>query len=170
MGVLELIQQKAFIGAEFLTWLWFKSETARKLKPRGGGEPVELEIMGPITLEAQYGDARASTLKGESPATSPEARTTLLEGKKLRRAKMKWKRDETEWVFTLDGETFNVSAMAVPMPGRLPFADAFALRMDVLVDFERLLGQFFEQFMELRLDAKLWKKELAAIHAWAREK
>ena len=26
MGILELIQQKAFLGREFLTWLWFRAE------------------------------------------------------------------------------------------------------------------------------------------------
>jgi hypothetical protein len=169
MGVLELIQQKAFIGAEFLTWLWFRSERDHKVTPHGG-EPVTIELLGPIVLEAQYGDARSGTLKGDSPATSPEARTALLEGKKLKRAKMKWTRGDVAWTVTLDGETFNLTGLAIPMPGRLPPEEAIALRMAVLLDFERLLDQLFQHFLELRLDAKAWGKELNKIHAWVREK
>jgi hypothetical protein len=169
MGVLELIQQKAFIGSEFLSWLWFRSERDRKIK-LGDGEPVQIEIMGPIVLEAQYGDARTGTLKGLSPATSPEARTALLEGKKLKRARIKWTRGDVEWTATLDGETFNVGGLAIPMPGRLPFDEALRMRMDVLMDFERLLQELFNLFIELRLDDKLWARELKKIHAWVREK
>ena len=169
MGVLELIQQKAFIGPEFLTWLWFRSEIEHRIPIRGGAT-VEIELLGPIVLEAQYGDARSGTLKGESPATSPEARTALIEGKKLKKTRMRWKRDDAEWTFTLDGETFHVSGMAVPMPGRLPFDDAIAMRMEVLADFERMLEALFDVFLELRLDAKAWPDELERIHEWVREK
>ncbi|HRR86970.1 MAG TPA: alpha/beta hydrolase, partial [Phycisphaerae bacterium] len=45
---------------------------------------------------AQYGDARATGLKGESPATSPEARTALVEGKKLKKAKIRLKREDVD--------------------------------------------------------------------------
>ena len=78
MGVLELIQQKAFLGKEFLTWLWFRSETGGAMDLRGG-RTAEVEMMGPIVLDAQYGDARMTTLKGESPATAPEARAAFEE-------------------------------------------------------------------------------------------
>ncbi len=79
-------------------------------------KPVAVEILGPILLDAQYGDARASTLKGESPATSPEAQTSLIEGKKLRRTRLKLERDGVEWVLTLDGETFNFTGWPSPTP------------------------------------------------------
>src|SRR5688572_20031545 len=104
MGVLELIQQKAFLGKEFLTWLWFRSERDGQVEP-AKAKPVTVEILGPILLDAQYGDARASLLKGDSPATAPEARAALLEGKKLKKAKMKWTREDVEWIFTIDGES-----------------------------------------------------------------
>jgi hypothetical protein len=164
MGVLELIQQKSFIGKEFLTWLWFRSERDAEITIHG--KPVTVEILGPIMLDAQYGDARASTLKGDSPATSPEAGTALLEGKKLKKAKIKLVREDVEWIFTIDGETFNISGLAIPAPGELPFEDLMGMRVDMVLEFDQVLQDLLELFLELRLDEKAWKPELEAIQAW----
>lgn len=169
MGVLELIQQKAFIGKEFLTWLWFRSERDAEVAI-AKSKPISVEILGPILLDAQYGDARASLLKGESPATSPEARTALLEGKKLTKAKLKWAREDVEWIFTLDGETFNISGLNVPNPGKLPFEDLMSMRVEMVLEFEQALQDLLEAFLELRLDEKSWKKELREIQKWVGEK
>ena len=169
MGVLELIQQKSFLGKEFLTWLWFRAERDGRVEIHKA-KPVTIEILGPILLDAQYGDARVSTLKGDSPATSPEARTALLEGKKLKKAKLKWTREDVEWVFTLDGENFNLSGLAVPNPGKLPFEDLMNLRVGMALEFEQVLQQLLEAFMELRMDAGPWKDELRAIHEWVQNK
>ena len=169
MSVLELIQQKAFLGKEFLTWMWYKAETGGQVRA-GRNSPVEAEIMGPIELDAQYGDARASALKGDSPATSPEARTALLEGKKLKKARVKWRRENTDWIATLDGETLQVTGLAIPNPGRMPFADQMALRMEMVREFEQILEELFETFLTLRLDDKDWAKELKSIHKWVRSK
>ncbi len=169
MGVLELIQQKSFLGREFLTWLWFRAERDGRIELHGG-KPVAVEILGPILLDAQYGDARASTLKGESPATSPEAQTSLIEGKKLRRTRLKLERDGVEWVLTLDGETFNFTGLAIPNPGRMPFEDLLTMRAEMMFEFERTLEALYEEFLHLRLDAKHWPKEIKAIHAWVKEK
>jgi len=169
MGVLELIQQKSFLGKEFLTWLWFRAERDGRVEPRKS-KPVTVELLGPILLDAQYGDARASMLKGESPATSPEARTALLEGKKLKKAKMKWTREDVEWIFTIDGENFNVSGLNVPNPGKLPFDDAMAVRMEMAREFETVLQLLLETFLERRMDAQGWGPEIKAIHEWLRTK
>jgi hypothetical protein len=170
MGVLELIQQKAFVGKEFLTWLWFRAERDGQIELPKETKPVTVEILGPILLDAQYGDARLSTLKGDSPATAPEARTALLEGKKLKKTKLKLVHDDNEFVFTLDGENFNLSGLAVPNPGKLPFEDYMTLRVQVALDFDALLGQLLETFLALRLDAGAWAPELIQIQQWVREK
>jgi hypothetical protein len=169
MGVLELIQQKAFLGKEFLTWLWYCAESHGKVEP-DRAKPIQIEILDPIVLDAQYGDTRAGTFKGDSPATSPEARTALIEGKKLRKARIKWTRASAEWIATIDGENFNVSGLSVPAPGRLPFEDLIALRMEMVTEFEQVIGELFETFLALRLDEGAWAAELTEIQQWVKEK
>jgi hypothetical protein len=170
MGMLELIQQKSFLGKEFLTWLWFRGERDNEAPAGKGQAPVTVEMLGPITLDAQFGDARASALKGESPATSPEAQTALMQGKKLKKAKLKLTREDGEWTATLDGDTFAISGLAIPNQGKLPFEELVSLRTSMVLEFESILGLLFEQFMELRLDEKLWARELKEIQSWVENK
>ena len=169
MGVLELIQQKAFLGKEFLTWLWFRAETD-PVFAMDGDRSLEVEILGPITLDAQYGDARTTVLKGESPATSPEAATAVLEGKKLHRVRLKLSGESTEWIATLDAETLSFTGLAVPRSGPLPFEEALHLRLAFVSEFEAILSELFNLFLEPRLDDELWNEQLKRIHAWAEDK
>jgi hypothetical protein len=165
MGVLELIQQKAFIGKEFLTWLWYRAETDPAVD-LPGGRRCELELLGPIVLDAHYGDALSTTLRGDSPATAPEAATALVQGKKLRRARIKLSSDGVDWIATLDGDNLSVSGLNLPRGGRLPFDEALRLRLDFLLEFEGLVDALFNLFLELRLDAGQWKTDLKQIQAW----
>lgn len=169
MGVLELIQQKAFLGNEFLTWVWFRAETAATID-LGQGRSVEVEMLGPIALDAHYGDARALALKGDSPATSPEATTALIQGKKLAKARIKLSREDVDWIATLDAQTFNISGLNVPKAGQLPFDEALNFRFEYVMEFDRLLGELFDVFIELRLNEKEWAAEIKQIHAWVDER
>jgi hypothetical protein len=169
MGILELIQQKSFLGREFLTWLWWRAERDNRIET-GRDATFELEIQGPIHLDAQYGDARATSLKGDSPATSPEAATSLVQGKKMKRMKFRMEKDQLDWTVTLDGENFNITGLSIPDPGRLPFKDRISLRMEMVIHFEEVLQSIFELFLESRLDDKLWDPELLAIQEWVRQK
>lgn len=169
MGVLELIQQKAFVGKEFLTWLWYRAETNPAFD-LPGGRKCEVEMLGPILLDAHYGDARSTALRGDSPATAPEAATALLEGKKLKRIRLKISSDGVDWIATLDGENFNVSGLNLPKAGQLPFEEALRLRVDYALEFDSLLSELFNLFLELRLDAKEWKPEIGKIQVWVGEK
>jgi hypothetical protein len=165
MGVLELIQQKAFIGKEFLTWLWYRAENDPAFDLEKNRR-CDVEIMGPIVLDAHYGDARSTALRGDSPATAPEAATALMEGKKLKRARIKFSSDGVDFVAAIDGDNFNMSGLNLPRTGQLPFEEVLRLRMDYVSEFEGLFEGMFQQFMELRMDEKAWGAELEKIQAW----
>ena len=165
MGVLELIQQKSFLGKEFLTWLWFRSERGPNFELKNG-RMAEVELMAPIVLSAQYGDARSSALRGDSPATSPEARTALLEGKKLERARIKIACEGVEWIAGLDGEKLSIAGLNMPRAGQLPVEEQLRMRVEFLLDYEAILAELFAGFLELRLDPKAWKGELKRVQAW----
>ena len=169
MGVLELIQQKSFLGKEFVTWLWFRSEQNPRIEIKGPRQ-CEIEFMQQLALESNYGDARSSVLRGDSPSTSPEAATALLEGKKIKRARMKVICDGNDWIGTMDGETLNVSGLQMPKVGKLPFEEALQLRIEFAVDFDSIVSELFNTFLELRLDEKEWSRELKKIQKWVGEK
>lgn len=165
MGILELIQQKAFVGRELLTWMWFRAETRPTLE-LGRSKVVEIEVLDPIVLEAHFGDAKSTTLKGGSPATSPEATTAVMEGKKLRRARFKLSCDGVDWIATIDAETMAISGLNVPRAGRLPFDELLRFRCDFIMEFESMLTELWGTFLEIRLDPSEWNRELKKIHGW----
>ncbi len=169
MGVLELIQQKSFLGREFLTWLWWRAECNKRITC-GDDASFEVEILGPILLDAQYGDTRVLALKGDSPTTSPEAAVALIQGKKTKRMKFTLSTDQLDWTVTVDGENFDITGLSIPDPGRLPFEDRINLRMEMVVHFEEVLQAIFEIFLEARMDENIWKVELSAIQDWVRHK
>lgn len=169
MGMLELVQQKAFLGREFLTWLWFRSDVEPRIQ-LGDSRSVEVELMDSIMLDAHYGDAKSSVLRGESPGTSPEAAVALLEGKKLRRARFKLLGTDIDWTATIDGENFNLTGLKLPKVGKLPFEEVMQLRIDYIRDFEEIFQELFQTFLELRLDDENWAAELERIHTWTLDK
>ncbi len=169
MGTLELIQQKSFLGREFLIWLWYRAETDPVLN-LPGKRRCEIEIQSPLQLDAEHGDAKSSVLRGDSPATSAEAATALREGKKPSRVKLKFSCDGADWITGLDGETLGIGGLQMPKSGRLPFDEILPLRARFVLEFETLLSELFEAFLALRLNEANWKGDSEKIQKWIGEK
>lgn len=166
MGVLEMVQAKSFLGKEFLTWLWFRSE----LNPTfelSNRKTLEIELLDSMALDAGFGDAKSTVLRGDSPGTSPEAATALLQGKKVRRVRLKLSLDGIDWIATVDGETMHLHGLKLPQTGKIPFDEALGLRIDFLAEFEEMFSAVLEEFLSTRLDERKWKKELKLVQDWA---
>ena len=73
MALVEMIQQKSFLGTEFTTWLWYRSETEEGKVELGDSRTCEVLFERDLVLTSDYGEAVASSLKGEAPTRSPEA-------------------------------------------------------------------------------------------------
>lgn len=169
MGLPELIQQKAFLGKEFLTWLWRRAEEDPVIDLPGSA-PCEVEILEMLVLDASFGDARINQIRGESPGLSPEAGAALMEGKKVRRARIRIAREGNDFTLVMDGETFGVSGLRLPATQKLPFDEAIGLRMEYAAEFDRLFTDLFQHFLGLRLEEKAWAGELAAMRSWVSAK
>ena len=116
MSLVENIQQKSFLGAEFATWLWYRSETADGRIDLPGGRSCEVAFERDIVLTSEGGEAVASALKGETPAFSPEAATALHSGKKIKRARLRIVVEDTTWELTLNAENFDWSGLKIDTP------------------------------------------------------
>ncbi len=102
MDLVDLITEKRFIGQEFLTWLWFKSDE------RGGtvllpemGEDITLVFEKHMLLEFGEGDSHEKIVCTGLQAELKEARTGLRMGKKLEQARIHMIRGEYEWHMTI---------------------------------------------------------------------
>lgn len=166
MGMLEQIARGAFLGEEFLTWLWFLSETERDALaiPKVGS--CQIAMGQEIILADEGGDAQTVVLRGDLPSASAEAREALASGKRLRRAKLYLTIEEVQWGCTIVGSTLAISGLSVPSAAGADFESHCLMRLEAIERISRGVQWLFEQFLERRLDPDRWLRELNTIADW----
>ncbi len=172
MDLVDIIEEKRFVGQEFLTWLWWKSEE------RGGA--VELDGYGDITvvfekhmlLEYGEGDTSEKIICSGLQAELQEARTGLQMGKKLEQARIKLTQGEHEWNFTLAAALMEFRSVKLPKTagteggGNAEEVEGMILeRIFLFEELVRVVNQLFKQFLQQRINSG-WPEELMKIRAW----
>ncbi len=169
MDIYERIESTRFVGEEFLTWLWFKSERNEGVFELEDGTTIELHFDNQLTLEANLAEAERSRLTGGSPSFSPEAKEALRRGKRVAQAKFRLHRDLREWLLTVTARTLGISGLKIPAVLSREEDDKFYERMDLIDEADALMRGLYALFLEQRLDAEGWKTELAAMGEWAND-
>ncbi|MEW6221499.1 MAG: hypothetical protein AB1634_18480, partial [Thermodesulfobacteriota bacterium] len=174
MDLVEFIQDKRFLGQEFLTWLWFKSEE------RGG--TVHLPNAGDITVifekhmlvEHGEGPASESVVCRGLETELAEAHTGLRRGKKVEQARIRVVRDNLEWSFSFRASLFEYRSLRPPRtvaPGE-EAEDAASLegrvleRVGVVEGLVRTMDELFRVFLQRRLSPAWEHEDLPRIRAW----
>jgi recombination associated protein RdgC len=174
MDLVDLIVEKRFLGQEFLTWLWWKSEE------RGGS--VELPGEGDITvvfekhmlLESGEGESTEKIVCTGLQTELQEARTGLQMGKKLEQARIVIGHNDYEYSFTL------AAALMEFRNVRLPKTEAtendksenpeevegmILERIYLFEELIKLVNALFRMFLNVRL-SDVWREELQKIRHW----
>ena len=167
MDRVEAIASRAFLGSEFLTWLWFRIEAGEGTFALEKGS-LDLFVDEKMTLESLVGNATTATLSGTMPSDSIEASTGLRDGKTLTSAAFRLKRAEREWKFGLKGRTLDLAIFHLPAILTKAEDDRFYERMALLDELVYLLDQLYGMFLGLRLNDG-WDRELSDMRAWAAE-
>ena len=174
MDLVDLIQEKRFIGQEFLAWLWFKAEE------RGGS--VDVPGMGDILvsfekhmmLEYGEGDVSEKVICRGLQTELREARTGLGLGKKPEQARIRLARGEYEFNVTLTAATLEFRNVKLPktvdsaderddaesMEGRI------LERIGLFEQLTEIINELFRMFINIRGSAA-WPEELARLLQWA---
>ncbi len=157
----------SFLGTEFLTWLWFRCESADEPLSLRAGDDVTVAIERSMRLKCDFGLTGVTTLSTDLPASAPEARAALRAGKQPQRAGMTMAGAADEFRFTLDGQRMSVSGLALPEPP----ADAdprarVEHRFESITALAGLLDALFETFISLRV-SRDWASEQRRMAAWA---
>ena len=174
MDLVDLITEKRFVGQEFLTWLWWKSEE------RGGS--VELEGQGDIIVVfekhmlLEYGEADynerlvCSGLQTELK----EARTGLRTGKKLEQARLQLIKDEKEYNLTLGASFFEFRNVRLPKTEGADSASensdaelegAVLERIYLFEELVKIVNDLLRMYVEVRTSDN-WPEELARVRTW----
>jgi len=157
-------------GSQFLTWLWFYTET------RGGCVRTEREgefacaLDGPLVFHAEGDGAHEIRVQRGAPLLSAEAKTCLLVGKTLRSARLMIAQHESEWRATVTSDPLVIRGLRLPEDrgpdrARDPIT-RFQERMMATDRFLECLLTLFDLFIEERSDPRRWQRTLGEIREW----
>jgi hypothetical protein len=156
---------------DFLTWLWFASESRGGIfKSKEYGD-VGVHLEGPLLFTRAGAGAHEIAVRKGLPTVSAEAKTALLSGKKLRRAKVLIARADEAWSCSFDVEQFVFRAVKLPEPTEaLEPVSRFQDRMLKLDAFRCLVLELLDRFVAERHDPKKWAGIQTEIHKWAADR
>ena len=165
----QLVAEKAFLGTEFLTWLWWRSDRDEgRFEVAGveGDAPVFVRIDDRLALETWVSEgAQADAFRGGTPADSPEAHTALRLGKKASEARLRIEWGDREWVCSLKGRTLDLTSIKLPAQLQKVEDDRFYERMELLEDLDVVATSLYREFLRIRL-CEEWGGELDEIRTW----
>lgn len=171
MDVLELINEKVFLGQEFLTWLWYVSEQEGALVlPEGRQVEVLLAdflVLGP----AQGQEGTRVTVRGRE-ASLAEARQGLKRGKLVDALRLGLSVDGEEFWLALRAADLGLSSLRLPPSagGQEEPQGREGLILERLYLAEtahRAVEGLFSLFLEGRLANEQGGELWAALREWA---
>ena len=157
-------------GREFLMWLWYCSEKRGGLANIPDVGEIAYLVEGPLTFVMEGKGAHEITLRKGEPMLSAEARTALLSGKKLKKAKVQFVRGEEAWAFTFDADEFIFRSLKLPQTEAFDRVGKFQERMVLLEIFRQSFFHLFREFVKERNAASDWKETKMAMRKWVAER
>lgn len=157
------------LGQEFLTWLWYRSETQGMFKDAEGNN---FSVIMEKRIVVQGGEGELIETASVSGAMSElrEVRLGLTTGKKVTRALIRLEQEPESWSFTLRAEDFSLGSFKTPKveTSKEKEDDAESIFFEKIFLLDKGLGFFdllYKTFLDLRLE-KVWKDEVKRIQSW----
>lgn len=161
--VAKLSDPKAFLGNEFLLWLWYRSKNGIDVK--GGQATVFFDRS--LNLECAYGQTGKQALRGDAPNHLPEALIALTEGKVPRSATMTLDFNRQQYLFNLQAESLAFGSLRLP---EIEDAESprvlFEERINLLGEVTQGVNELFKTFLRVRLSPPQWELERGEIQRW----
>lgn len=155
------------LGQEFLTWLWFQSDTAPGAFRDMDGQPFGVSLEQRVVVEGGDGESHETATVSGNLSPLLEARFGLLRGKKVTRATIRMEKDELFFQLTLRAEDFSLGALKTPkIENSDDEPDSMLLEKFYLMEqCIKLLDSLYRTFIALRISAK-WDFEVTQIQTW----
>ena len=143
----------AFLGEEFLTWLWYRLETDGGDFEVDGGRAIGMSFDDYVKFAPAGEDETTQTLRAGTPTRTAEAAAGLRNGRRLQEAKLVLALGDLQWSFVLDAPSMTLRSVKLPDddPEAEGPEDKSRERAANFVLAQHLVEQVYEQFLELRL-------------------
>jgi len=173
MDLVDLIQEKRFVGQEFLAWLWYKSDERSGTIDIPGTGDVQVVFEKHMLLEFGEGEANEKVICRGLQTELKEARAGLLMGKKPEQARIRLARGEYEYSVTLTAATMEFRNVRLPRTvaagdegdDPLSLEGRILERVALFEDLSGLVNDLLRMFIRVRASDE-WPAELQKIRQW----
>lgn len=155
------------LGQEFLTWLWFVSET----KPMGfediKGQRFSVVMEQRVVVQGGEGESLETATVFGIFSPLREVRRGLQTGKKVIRALLRIEKDELSWQLILKAEDFSFGTFRTPkvsLENDEPDA-TFLEKIYLIESCLQLIDVCYKKFLFVRLSPE-WDKEKQNMALW----
>ncbi|MFA4987141.1 MAG: recombination-associated protein RdgC [Candidatus Brocadiia bacterium] len=159
-----------FIGREFLTWLWYASETRSGDFKLLDKTSVSILVEDFLVFATGEKEGQKSILRNGTPTSSAEAYISMKSGRMLEKAKITLADSEQEWHFTLSSNSLSISGLKLPKGEERHPAGRARERCDALRRLEKYIDGLFLSFLKLRTGEKEWEIERRRLMDWITKK
>jgi recombination associated protein RdgC len=158
----------AFLGEEFLTWLWYRLENEGGEFDLGEGRIVGVALDDFIVFAPRDDDETEQTLRKGVPTRSAEARAGLRSGHRLKKAKLTLAMSELVWSFTLDASTMGLRSIRLPDDDEAAESpeERSRERAANFLLLHDLVGALYRQFLALRLRTDYLSTDAETQASW----
>lgn len=173
MDLVDIISTKRFLGQEFLTWLWYKSEERGGTVLLPGTGDIQVVFEKHMLLESGEGESFEKLICKGLQTELQEARTGLLMGKKLEQARIYLAKGDYEWRLTLSATLFEYRNVSLPKTVEAGDEDSGPVAWEAKV-LERIgmseevihtIDELFRLFLKIRISSD-WNRERARLMDW----
>jgi recombination associated protein RdgC len=151
----EQSSRHAAIGREFLTWLYFQSDSNAG-RVEAGGELFELWLDRRVILEDDSIEPPSCVSFSGDTFTSDDLKTAIKSGKKIREARFRLEKLENTWCFSLRADRLEVASLKIDLPGAEDIDERFHGRIIAISALNDFLDTCFASFLDTVLSKK-WK-------------
>lgn len=162
------IQDFAFLGREFLTWLLWSADRGEASFADDEGD-FAVAFGNRARLQGVGSDVTDAVLKGRAPAHGVEVRAGLGAGRTLREAELRLVRGEREFAFTLIAETLDLKSVKLPARLKDEGDDRLSDRMALLDELEKCIQVMYLAFIKERTRPVWSRSVVPALRTWVAE-
>jgi recombination associated protein RdgC len=173
MDFLDILKQKSFLGREFLTWLWFKSEQTGGRIEITGDKTVQVVFLDRMTLDLSDAETPQSVaIRGEHSQLR-EGIAALREGKKIEEARVSVSAGQDEFTLILKGTWFAFGSLRTPAvlpseeedPEEGPEGRLLE-KVHLIEEGIEIIDVLFAHFLKIRISEEWDSQELPMLRKW----
>ncbi len=167
------LDDRRFLGREFLTWLIFKTsgevDADSLFLESKECDAFRVAIGERVTLKALGEGTGEIVARGVSPAQTADVRYAIAGGLTVREVELIIEQGERLWWASVSAEGFDMRRVKLPSLLSEEDDERVRERIELLGDLDKILKAAFAQFLKLRLSAAWTAEELPKMRGWLRD-